>query len=109
MRTARIEVSLTSGDDKSYEIVVRDGILGELVERLPRLADASSLFVVTDTTVSRLYGRKLKAELAEAFRSVELVSLPPGEANKNIEAAWALAAKLNRLGADRESSVLALG
>ncbi len=109
MRTARIEVSLTSGDDKSYEIVVRDGVLGELVERLPRLADASSLFIVTDTTVSRLYGRRLKAKLTEAFRSVELVSLPPGEANKNIEAAWALAAKLNRLGADRESSVLALG
>ncbi|MDG6898624.1 MAG: 3-dehydroquinate synthase [Nitrososphaerota archaeon] len=109
MRTARIEVALTSEGDRSYEVLVRDGILGELVERLPRLEEASSLFIVTDSTVSRLYGMRLKAELAEVFRRVELVSFPPGEANKNIETAWALAARLNRLGADRESSVLALG
>lgn len=110
MGTARIRVALSpEGKDRSYDILIRGGILDELAKGTPPLPDASSLFIVTDSNVARLYGEKLRAGLSRLGRRVGIVSFPAGEANKNMETAWLVASRLSKLGADRGSLVLALG
>jgi 3-dehydroquinate synthase len=110
MPTTRIRVNLPrEGGDRSYEVLFRSGILGELSSGRLTLPEASSFFVVTDSNVAKLYGKRVLAGISSYGRKAEMVSFPAGEANKNIETAWSVAAKLSELGADRESLVLALG
>jgi 3-dehydroquinate synthase len=110
MPTAKIRVSLPhEGADRSYHVVIRDGILKELGSgRLP-LPDGDSYYIVTDSTVARLYGRKLFSELSRTHSKAGIITFPAGEASKKIETASAVASKLDRLGADRASVILALG
>jgi len=110
MPTARIRVSLPyGGADRSYDVVIRDGILKELGSgRLP-LPNGDSYYIVTDSTVARLYGRKLLNELSTTPPKVGIIIFPAGEASKKIETASTVASKLDRLGADRTSLILALG
>lgn len=110
MPTTKVRVSLPSeGVDRSYEILIRDGILAQLgAGRLP-LPEGNSYFIVTDSNVARLYGRKLHVALSRIEPKTGIITFPAGEASKNIETASTIASKLSRAGADRESVVLALG
>lgn len=107
METTTIRVGLPSEDpDRSYDVVVRDGVLDEINEWLPQ---TNSLFIVTDSNVCRLYGEKLRRCLSNGSTTTGLVSFPAGEARKRIQTVSSIASELSRLGADRESLILALG
>jgi 3-dehydroquinate synthase len=108
-RRVRIRVTFSSDDrNRSYEILIRDRILDELIEGTLPLPNANSFIIVTDANVNKLYGSKLLKGLSGVTKA-GLVSFPAGEANKNIETAWKVASELSRLGADRRSVVIALG
>jgi 3-dehydroquinate synthase len=110
MPTARVRVSLPPGGlDRSYEILIRDGILEEIGSGKVPLPAASSYVIVTDSNVAPLYGRKLLSALSRSGRNAGIITFPAGEASKNIGTASTIATKLNELGADRASLVLALG
>lgn len=97
------------GEDRSYDVLIGAGILDELGDGGIPLPHTASLFVVTDSNVARLYGKKLLTELSQPDRRIEIVSFPAGEASKSIQTASMLASRLSELGADRESALLALG
>ncbi len=110
MATTKIKIKFASPHrEGTYEIQIRDGILDDLPVEEPSFSNASSLFVVTDSNVVRLYGKKVRDSLTELNRRVELVSFPAGEAHKTIETAFRIASELSKLGADRSSVVVALG
>lgn len=110
MPTARVRVSLhPDGVDRSYEILIREGILKEIGSGRVALPAASSYFIVTDSNVARLYGRELQVALSRHKAKVGIITFPAGEPSKNIGTAATVATKLNELGADRASVVLALG
>jgi 3-dehydroquinate synthase len=110
MPTTRIRVNLPrDGGDRSYEVLFRSGILGELSSGRLTLPEASSFFIVTDSNVAKLYGKRVLADISINGRKAGMVSFPAGEASKTIETAWNIASELSELGADRESLVLALG
>ncbi|MDG6923643.1 MAG: 3-dehydroquinate synthase, partial [Nitrososphaerota archaeon] len=88
------------------EIIIEDGILHRIPQRF--FSDASSIFVITDDVVSKLYARKLQARLSR-IASTHLVEFPHGEKSKNLETASEVSSKLSKLGADRKSVVVALG
>ena len=109
MVTARIRVALPAGgDSRSYEILIREGLLDELGEDGLPFSGSGSLFIVTDSNVSKIYGRALLRRLSRQ-RRIRMISFPPGERNKNMRTASQIASELNRLGADRGSTILALG
>ncbi|MGA2664096.1 MAG: 3-dehydroquinate synthase [Nitrososphaerales archaeon] len=111
-QSATVRVDLSRGErDRSYDVLIREGILEELAAGSLRLPDAESYYIVTDSNVARLYGRKLRKGLSGLGRGTkaELLSFPAGEAQKNVGTAWALASRLGALGAERGSIVLALG
>jgi 3-dehydroquinate synthase len=110
MPTARVKVTLPpDGVDRSYEILIRDGILKEIGSGKVPLPAASSYFIVTDSNVARLYGKKLLGALSRLGSKAGIITFPAGEASKNIGTASTIATKLNEHGADRASVVLALG
>ena len=110
MGIVRIRVPLPPGtEDRSYEILIREGLLDDLAEAEFPLPQASSVFIVTDSTVAKLYGEKLRAGLSRSGRAVGMVAFRAGEASKSIRTVWNIASRLSGLGADRESLLLALG
>jgi 3-dehydroquinate synthase len=110
MPTARVKVTFPpDGVDRSYEVVIRDGILEEIGSGKVPLPAASSYFIVTDSNVARLYGKRLLRILSGLGTRVGFITIPAGEASKSIGTASTIATKLNELGADRSSVVLALG
>jgi 3-dehydroquinate synthase len=110
MPTARIRVSLPDeGSDRSYDIEIHDGILKELGTGELPLPGGGSYYIVTDSTVARLYGRKLLKDFSRIHPKAGIIVFPAGEASKKIETASAVASKLERLGADRTSLILSLG
>jgi len=111
--TVRVDLSRGGDRDRSYDVLIREGILEELASGSLRLPDAESYYIVTDSNVARLYGRRLKKGLSGVGsgkrRGAELLSFPAGEAQKTVGTAWALASRLGALGAERGSVILALG
>jgi 3-dehydroquinate synthase len=67
------------------------------------------LFIITDTTVGRLYGRTLQREFAGGGNDVVLLDIPPGEGSKNHRSVHALHTQLLKGGVGRDSFVIALG
>jgi 3-dehydroquinate synthase len=86
-------------------------LFGEkLIDRLPveRFSEASSLAIVTDDIVARLYAGKLQ-ELLSRVTKIHVVVMRHGERNKNLPTASMVAKKLSVAGLDRKSMILALG
>ncbi len=104
MRTLRVDVP-----GGSYPILIGAGAVGRLASWMRREGVPSSILVVTDSRVARLYRRKLEVELERLKVPVHLVSVPAGEASKStarLEHIWRRAI---RLGVDRRSCLIALG
>src|SRR3954470_20560786 len=94
--------------DRSYEILIGSGLLGQAAS-WDGLPAAASALIVSNTTVAPLYGERLRAALASRYRAVFEVILPDGEDHKD----WAT---LNRIfdallahGCDRKTVLFALG
>ncbi|MBA7660061.1 3-dehydroquinate synthase [subsurface metagenome] len=64
-------------------VTVGDGVIEEL-ERHFDFTEYSSMVLITDTTVNRLYGRGVLATLKATGKKVSLFTLPPGERAKSL-------------------------
>ena len=80
--TARTQVSIHLGD-RSYPIVIGSELLSDpsSYQRLPR---ANTALIVSNSTVAPLYAEQLKRALTVQFPRVLMVTLPDGEAHKEI-------------------------
>jgi len=94
---------------RSYTIVVEPGVLGAVGARLRELGVGSRAIVVTDATVMRLHGGAVLKGLDAAGFAVTVVEVPEGEGAKTLRVAERCWESLLRAGADRTSTVLALG
>jgi 3-dehydroquinate synthase len=95
---------------QSYEALIEHGLLrsagGYLNELMPKV---QRYFIVTVPGIRKLYGKFL----SESFQRVKLehhfVEMPDGERKKNLASIEKAAGKMVKLGADRNSVVVALG
>jgi 3-dehydroquinate synthase len=107
---------------RPYDAVIANGLLqrsGETLRDLFRVifsanagdspAKHERLFVVTVPSVRRKWGKKLLASLSAAGFSAKIVEMPNGERHKRLATVEKLAGQLSRLGADRNSVILAFG
>src|SRR5258706_14301735 len=69
----------------------------------------SQLFVITDTHVRKLYGRAFLRALGSEGHAAHLLAAPSGERSKNRNPKNRLEARLLRMGAGRDSLIIALG
>ncbi len=100
------EVRIELGD-RSYPILIGEGLVGQLAQRpLPK---AHAALVVTNDTVGPLYAQALQQALRPHYAQVGLVSLPDGEEFKNWQTLNLIFDALLERGSDRKTVLYALG
>jgi len=94
---------------RSYSIVVEPGALASVGTRLRELRVGSRAVLMTDAAILKVHGRAVVAGLEAAGLSVTVLEVPDGEAAKTLGVAEHCWDRLLAAGADRTSTVLALG
>lgn len=94
--------------ERSYPIEIGQGLLVDpcTYQDLP---DATSVVVVTNTTVQTLYAAKVVAALQTRYRCVHTIVLPDGEQYKTWESMNHIFGQLLHNGCDRKTILFALG
>lgn len=94
---------------KSYPVYIGPGLLAQAGGYLKEHGFAGRLVVITDATVRKLYGGKLRKTLAADGFQVSILEVPPGEEQKSLESAGRLYQELTAARAERTTPILALG
>ena len=104
---ARLKVRLS---ERSYDIVVGDGLLERAGALMAPVLPARRVVVVTDASVAPLHLPALRAGLQQAgITLVATVEVPPGEASKSFAQLEKVVEAALAAGADRRTAVVALG
>jgi len=104
-----IRVNLKKTEDKSYDIVIEEGVLKEIPSKLKEAGLGHKFAIITDSTVESLYGTDLSEGFTKNDLENKIISFPPGEQNKNRDTkAWIEDQMLENKFA-RDSVVIALG
>jgi 3-dehydroquinate synthase len=101
-----VNVSL---DDRSYDVVIGPGLIGETGQRLKALIGLNPVVVVTDDNVAALHLAKLCNSLDDAGIPHHEIILPAGERTKEFGQLQNLMESVLDLKPDRGWSLLALG
>src|SRR3989337_2905247 len=101
---AQITVRLPGG---SYTILIQEGLLAKAGEALRERTAGRKVFVLSDETVWKLWGKKL----LEGLRPLEpgVIRIPAGEQHKRLATVEKITQQLAEMGAERSSLLLALG
>ena len=94
--------------ERSYDIHIGFGLMHQaaLFEGLPK---ASSVLIVSNTTVAPLYAAQLQATLGKRYAKVFTLALPDGEAHKTWQTLNLIFDALLQNGCDRKTLLVALG
>jgi 3-dehydroquinate synthase len=102
----RVQVELAH---RSYDILIDSGVLERVPEYLAERGARKRLFLLANTQVFRLYGEALLQRLQRAGFDATQILIPDGEKHKNLQTVENIYTYLIAQGADRCSSMLALG
>ena len=109
MMKRMIPVRLKRIVNRSYAVKVETGIVDTLPEIFRRKWGRRRIFVITDTNVKRLYGRRLLRALSLLDLDASMLDFTAGEESKNAAVVFALHSQLLSLGIRRDSLIVALG
>ncbi len=105
----KLKVNLDRKTNNSYEICIGEGILDRVGMILARNSWAERYVIITDTRIDALHGERVQQALEKADLRVKRLTVPPGEAAKEIPTVLDIAGRLTGLGADRSTALIALG
>jgi 3-dehydroquinate synthase len=102
---------------RPYDAVIESGLLQRAGEKLREVfsrvsgsaAARARLFVITVAPVRRKWGKKLMGSLSGAGFTTQILEMPDGERHKKLPTVEKLSEQLSRLGADRNSIIVAFG
>ncbi len=92
-------------DGGGYPIIIGSGLLNSIADDAEALGLRGHVVIVTNDTVAPLYGERL----AQALPQANLISVPDGEAHKNLDTVRMIYDEMLRCGADRATTLIALG
>ncbi|MCE7797279.1 3-dehydroquinate synthase [Sphingobium sufflavum] len=95
--------------DRSYDVVIEDGILDRAAAHLGRFATGRPFTVITDETVAQAQWPRLKAALDKAGIGAEAIVLPAGESTKSWSHLEHLLDQLLLREVERGDHIIALG
>jgi 3-dehydroquinate synthase len=101
-----IPVTLPS---RSYEVLIGSGLLARAGESLGAFLENRRAFVVTVPPVARRWAKILEKSLSAYGIETDLLIMPNGERSKRLRTLEKLAETLLAKGADRDSTLIALG
>ena len=93
----------------SYPIVAGWGIIDSLGRRLEDLGISSPAYIITDSNVMNLYGRKVQLALQKVGIAAHCFIIPAGESSKSFQLAQAIYDWLVELRAERNQAIIAVG
>jgi shikimate kinase/3-dehydroquinate synthase len=93
----------------SYDVVVGDGLLARAGALLAPVLPQKRAVIVTDAQVAALHLKALQAGLEATGFTHATITVPPGEASKNLETYAAVVDQLLDAGVERRTAVIALG
>ena len=96
-------------DDRSYDILIGDGLIDDAGRHLAPLAGPAPLLVVTDENVAGLCLARLELSLDAAGLAHRRFVLPAGEETKNFAELQRLVEAILETGPERSSVLVALG
>ncbi len=96
-------------DDKSYPILIENGILSECGSFLRRITAAQKIALLSAPAVYKAWGRELLKGLARKRFQPELILISDGEKNKDEKALSRILKRLASLGFQRDGCLVALG
>ena len=102
----RVSVSLA---ERSYDICIRPGLLGEVGPQLRALGFTGKVGIVTNPVVGRLYASTVLRSLRAAGLDGATIMLPEGERAKSMGSVSAILDALVRARFERGSALVALG
>ncbi|MBA4395048.1 MAG: 3-dehydroquinate synthase, partial [Desulfobacca sp.] len=105
----RIRVNLDTRASSSYEIYIGQEIIDRVGVILNKSHRTKHFVILTDSQVGPLHGTRVLDTLRKMDLKVDLIHFPAGETSKNIQTCLQLVDQLIALGADRYSSLIALG
>lgn len=105
----KIRVNLKISVDKSYDIVIGEGLLNRIPGEMKDAGLAHKFAIVTDSTVDALYGKKLHQEFERAGLNTHIIAFPAGEKHKNRETKARIEDRMLEEKFGRDSAVVALG
>jgi 3-dehydroquinate synthase len=105
----RIKVHLDKKTSSSYEIYIGEEIVDRMGLILARHSWAGCYIILTDSTVSSLYGARVQQTLTTMGLRVDMIDFPPGEQSKDIQTCLRICDRMMDTGADRTSALIALG
>src|SRR6185295_8385087 len=96
---------------RPYDAVIENGLLHRSGVALRNIFGAKNqrLFIVTVPPVRSRWGKKLTASLSAAGFVPKILQMPNGERHKKLATVEKLSEQLSRLGADRNSVIVAFG
>ncbi len=92
-----------------YRITIGSGALALMADELERLGFSGTIVVVTDENVAGLFGDEVERVLSGGAFTPRFIVIPPGEEQKSLDMAGMMYGRLNELGAERATPVVALG
>ncbi|MCC6141334.1 MAG: 3-dehydroquinate synthase [Nitrospira sp.] len=102
----RVPVSLQA---RSYNIVIKPGLIADIAKRLPSVTSAKHIGIVTDRHVSKHYLHVVLAQCERAGFYATPIVLPPGEKNKTLATVGRILDVLAKERFERKSLLVALG
>jgi 3-dehydroquinate synthase len=105
----KMKVNLDKKLSNSYEICIGHDIIDRMGLIITKNHPASRYIMITDSNVSALYGELILHKLKEMGMKVDMIAFPAGEGSKNIFTVLGIIEKMLKIGADRNSTLLALG
>jgi 3-dehydroquinate synthase len=100
-RTIKVDLG-----DRSYPIIVGNNLLGGGFD-LSEFISGDDCLIVSNVTVAPLYGERIIGNLAG--KNTTLIELPDGEVHKSVATMQTILDKLVLSGANRDTTVIALG
>lgn len=95
--------------ERSYDIVIGDGVLTSIGERIALNFPGSRAVIVTDETVDALHGETVRGSCAFAGVETETVSVAAGESSKSYATLETVVEGILDAGMERGDVLLALG
>jgi len=95
--------------NRNSSILIKKGLVSRFGEIVFNKFGKKRIFIITDSTVKRLYGPKIQENLSSLHDRVEIISVEAGEKSKNFEMAGKLCNQMLELGMRRGDLIVALG
>ena len=95
--------------NRSYDIIIGRGVLNRLGLIVKKLNLGRNAVIITNTTVSKLYGKKIEKILKSAGLGVLTLAVPDSEKSKSLETASVILEKLSAYDRNKKIFIIAFG